>query len=190
MLLSIEVYEVRRWDILVLEVLVIELIESMPLAWDRRYYRCSEHHGLELQLLKRGTASGRWAVVLPDGSVQEVKVTGNTRKIRPTALTTVMYTTSIVLTEDRKLALLAEADRLITARTISLLPDFGSNTGDAGLSLRRFLGVLASFPMTASGWCRWCLRSRRRFAGGVAVIFFFYEGLTSPGVFDWINGRV
>ena len=79
---------------------------------------------------------------------------------------------------------------MITARTINLLPDFGSHTGDAGLSLRRFLGVLATFPVTASRWCRWCLRSKRRFAGGVALIFFFYEGLTSLGVFDWINGRV
>ena len=55
--------------------IVDTIVFDMPLsAWERRYYKTGEAAGLELQVLRRGTASGRWAVALPDGSVGEVEI--------------------------------------------------------------------------------------------------------------------
>jgi len=75
-------------------------IELMPASWERRYYRQSPSHGLELHLVLRGIAPGWWAVVLPDGSLAEVEI-GQRKTMRASPETGVMYHPQPVLTDDR-----------------------------------------------------------------------------------------
>lgn len=123
MLLSVELYEVRYGPVLKEPVIPlatpeeVALEEKMVAAWARRYYRAGPTIGLEVFLLRKGTATGRWAVTLPDGSIAEI-ILAQKSTIRSQPNDTILYTGMPVLSEARKAILLAEATRQVTDKSI------------------------------------------------------------------------
>ena len=85
-------------------------LSRMPSQWDRRYYRLNEHHGQEVQLLRRGGSAGVWLVVRPDRSVATLEI-GHRPSVSSQPLGTVNYLPMPVLSQEQRTALVALFNR-------------------------------------------------------------------------------
>ena len=128
-------------------------------------------------------------MVLPDGRYGEVELSHRpTVRLQP--MDGVVYTSMPVFTDQRKGEIPTEVNGLVTAGALRTLPRYGApRQQGVHHTLRRFAAVLSSAPVVAARWCRWCLRSRRRAAGGLGVLFLLCEGLSHWGFFDYVHDR-
>ena len=156
-------------------------LSKMPAQWDRRYYRVSELHGMEVMLVRRGGAAGQWLVVKPDRSLARLDLNHRpTVGTQPTA--GVQYLAMPVLTALQRQELVAAAERVAAGEVPApaLVRYGGPRRG-----LHRWVGALALLPWRGAQWARWCLRSRWRFAGLVANGAMLGDLLNRVGFFEW-----
>ena len=148
---------------------------TMPEIWEKRYYRQTVTHGLELAILRRGLDPRTWAVLMPDSSIRSLDTShrASSRVLPNFAGPPIVWTALPVLDQARREQILQAADAAVAAGSLVALPLFGAGgeRGGPGVQLRRFLTVALSLPTLASRWVRWALRSKLRFGGMVVFMF-------------------
>lgn len=103
-------------------------------------------------MIQKGSASGWWAVALPNGGVAEVEISQK-KVVRTTPGGSVTYARMPVLTDDMKRELEGMLEQQLLASRLQRLARYGAS-GRID-ELRRFLSALGSFPLLAGCWVRW-----------------------------------
>ena len=160
----------------------------MPQVLGRRYYRQSDTHGLEVQIVSKGTEAGWWVAVLPDHSVVEIPLS-HKKTISSAPIGGVTYSPMPVLTNDVKQATIRRAQDKVRLNNIKRMRKIGAGGHGHFGELRRFLTILTGLPILSGRLARWALRSKRRFGSAVCSVFVVYEAASNWGVFEWLNRK-
>ena len=158
-------------------------VRSMPIPWDRRYYKQSESTGQEIILLRRTDVRGTWICIRPDNSLAKVNLLQwTTVTISP--LATVTYAAAPTLAGPRRAMLEIQAAQ-VHAGTLVCPTLEAYRAGPRGG--RPSSVESGARPGSASQTVRGRLPSKWRAAGGLVFLYMMSEALEPLGVVAMIR---
>ena len=164
-----------------------ELEEDMPSAWDKRLVQTSPTSGEVVVLLRRSNEPGFWLVHGPSG-ITKIRL-GDKRVVRTETQgpkNGVGYTPSEVLTQGRRVELLAAADNLVRSGTgrVVVLGDDGTGRGRV---MRRYMATFLMSPIWGWHLFKWSARKPVRFLGLLGGVWVVFECLNYWAFFGKIQ---
>ena len=161
------------------------LLHAMPIQqWSKRYYRQSVTQGQELWLVKRKTGNV-WVCLTPQLQLGTINVAAKTT-ISTDPTPGVVWQPAALLSEDQKIAYLAQATSALASKSIPALPLYRPGQGAHDAIAIQLGYALFGSPQSVLSSLRWALRKPRRVAGLLASLFVAYQLLVVIGFVDYL----